>query len=481
MGSSLRWLVAVSLGMALLASAAGAADPDDHRVQRGITAGSGPNGIAAGPDGNLWFTERRQQDRADHAGRRRHRVRRRHHRPQRPRRDRRRARTATSGSPSPTSATGSAGSRRPASSPSSPPASTADSEPFGITAGPDGNLWFTERRNGIGRITTAGVVTEFTAASRPAASPSGSPPAPTATSGSPRPVRRQDRADHAGRRRHRVLRRHHRRQLPVGHHGRPGRQPLVHRVRRQPDRPDHAGRRRHRVLRRHHPGSPLTGSPPARTATSGSPSSDGNRIGRITPAGVVTEFSAGITAGSRARGDRRRARTATSGSPRTTTGSRRYAGRRRGDRNRDRDCQGQGQGYRRRHQLPGEMQGNDRIRSEADTARERRGRLPLRRLERSVQGRSRLHSSPESSGQDHRHLPQTPLLGEPERSHAEQAQPCARLPIRSEELVVERGCTRLGLSRRSSRGSSPVAPVGQLRQRAANDRRARSSGRPSHR
>jgi streptogramin lyase len=40
------------------------------------------------------------------------------------------------------------------------------SNPFDITAGPDGNLWFTESdsdpsRNRIGRITTAGVVTEF--------------------------------------------------------------------------------------------------------------------------------------------------------------------------------------------------------------------------------------------------------------------------------------------------------------------------------
>jgi virginiamycin B lyase len=36
--------------------------------------------------------------------------------------------------------------------------------PIGITAGPDGNLWFTEEglSNGkIGRITTAGVITEF--------------------------------------------------------------------------------------------------------------------------------------------------------------------------------------------------------------------------------------------------------------------------------------------------------------------------------
>src|SRR5260370_10898406 len=41
---------------------------------------------------------------------------------------------------------------------------------FGITAGPDGNLWFTDEGNKIGRITTAGIVTEFpipTASSRP--------------------------------------------------------------------------------------------------------------------------------------------------------------------------------------------------------------------------------------------------------------------------------------------------------------------------
>src|SRR5262245_60736353 len=40
---------------------------------------------------------------------------------------------------------------------------TPGSEPAGITAGPDGNLWFTEDAgNRIGRITPAGVVTEFT-------------------------------------------------------------------------------------------------------------------------------------------------------------------------------------------------------------------------------------------------------------------------------------------------------------------------------
>ncbi len=40
---------------------------------------------------------------------------------------------------------------------------TANSAPRGIVAGPDGALWFTERDgNKIGRITTAGAVTEST-------------------------------------------------------------------------------------------------------------------------------------------------------------------------------------------------------------------------------------------------------------------------------------------------------------------------------
>src|SRR5438477_9708309 len=48
---------------------------------------------------------------------------------------------------------------------------TADSHPDGTTAGPDGNVWFTEYfGDSIGRITTAGAITEFpipTAISRP--------------------------------------------------------------------------------------------------------------------------------------------------------------------------------------------------------------------------------------------------------------------------------------------------------------------------
>ena len=48
---------------------------------------------------------------------------------------------------------------------------TAGSGLVGITAGPDGNLWFTEQNaSKIGRITTAGAITEFavpTASSEP--------------------------------------------------------------------------------------------------------------------------------------------------------------------------------------------------------------------------------------------------------------------------------------------------------------------------
>ena len=44
------------------------------------------------------------------------------------------------------------------------PLPSQGSDPFQIAAGPDGNLWFTELDNRIGRITTAGVITEYTTA-----------------------------------------------------------------------------------------------------------------------------------------------------------------------------------------------------------------------------------------------------------------------------------------------------------------------------
>jgi len=51
------------------------------------------------------------------------------------------------------------------------PLPTANSGPFAIVAGPDGNIWFTEDNvNQVGKMTTSGVVTEYpipAAASRP--------------------------------------------------------------------------------------------------------------------------------------------------------------------------------------------------------------------------------------------------------------------------------------------------------------------------
>ncbi len=81
------------------------------------TASSFPNGIAAGPDGALWFTEFL----ANQIGR-----------------------ITTAGAVTEFSIP------------------TAASVPFSITAGPDGALWFTEfSATKIGRITTSGVVTEY--------------------------------------------------------------------------------------------------------------------------------------------------------------------------------------------------------------------------------------------------------------------------------------------------------------------------------
>ena len=82
------------------------------------TAGSGPEGIVTGPDGNLWFCE----EFADKIGR-----------------------------------------ITPDGTVTEFPIPTAGAHPETIIVGPDGAMWFTELLgNKIGRITTAGVITEFT-------------------------------------------------------------------------------------------------------------------------------------------------------------------------------------------------------------------------------------------------------------------------------------------------------------------------------
>ena len=85
--------------------------------------GGSPAGITAGPDGNLWFTEPRNGGVGSDAI----------------------GRMTPSGALAPFT-TG----------------LTNGSVPTAITSGPDGNLWFTEQNGGrIGRITTTGVITEF--------------------------------------------------------------------------------------------------------------------------------------------------------------------------------------------------------------------------------------------------------------------------------------------------------------------------------
>ena len=158
--------------------------------------------------------------------------------------------TATSGSPSRACCPRSAASRPAATSPST--RSRLLQEPGEITAGPDGALWFTERglTEQIGRIDPAdGNITVHVA----------------------RPRQRPDRD--------------HRRQ---------GRRPLVQHEGHGQDRPHHDRRRGHRVrrpaLRR---ATRSTTSPPAPTASSGSPSS--TRCRSAPPASGTSRRSAAST------------------------------------------------------------------------------------------------------------------------------------------------------------------------------------------
>src|SRR5579863_9575317 len=92
------------------------------------------NSIATGPDGNLWFTEQSKIGRMTPAGK-----------------------VSEFSLPIHQYPAG--------SNPIKAPAGSGAGQPLAITAGPDGNLWFTELlQNGgssIGRITTSGNITEF--------------------------------------------------------------------------------------------------------------------------------------------------------------------------------------------------------------------------------------------------------------------------------------------------------------------------------
>ena len=121
-----------------------------------LTAGSNPEEITAGPDGNLWFTEHDAGNRIGQIS----------------------PVDVTTSSDvvvpanalitTPDGTTYSAGMRipkgtiLPAGTVTEFAIPTPGSAPISITTGPDGNLWFTEGDgNKIGRITPAGVITEF--------------------------------------------------------------------------------------------------------------------------------------------------------------------------------------------------------------------------------------------------------------------------------------------------------------------------------
>ena len=162
-----------------------------HRVhRRAQPPAASPHGIAAGPDGNSGSpSSATQADRADHTR--------------------------------PARITEFSAGLNPAACPAA------------ITPGPDGNLWFTDQRAPPGRSGgSPRPAHDHRVHRRPdrQRSPPGSRRAPTATSGSPSTARQtRSGAITADRRHHRVHRRAQRRAPTRRHHGRPRRQPLVHR------------------------------------------------------------------------------------------------------------------------------------------------------------------------------------------------------------------------------------------------------------
>jgi streptogramin lyase len=99
-----------------LSAATNEVQPIGRITEHSLPSGSGPEGITAGPDGNLWFTDRSTS---------------------------KIGKITTSGTVTEYSF-------------------ESESEPFGITAGPDGNVWFTAYgRGSIGKITTSGSSTTY--------------------------------------------------------------------------------------------------------------------------------------------------------------------------------------------------------------------------------------------------------------------------------------------------------------------------------
>jgi streptogramin lyase len=188
----------------------------------------------------------------------------------------------------------------------------AGANPMGITAGPDGNLWFTEYGKGrIGRITPAGVVTEFSAGI------TGGIPGPIAGGPGGDVWFAESAANGTTNRIGRITPSGQVTEYPLGGAARSG----ITDVAAGPDgnlwftlygdrvgRITPAGAVRFfsaGISRGSLPGA-ITAGPdgnlwftePATTGRKPYIPVAGNRVARITPAGVVTEFSAGISAAS---------------------------------------------------------------------------------------------------------------------------------------------------------------------------------------
>ena len=220
---------------------------------------SSPLGIAAGPDGNVWFTEV--------SGSRIGRI-----------------------TPSGTITDWSTGS-----------GISANSRPWDITAGPDGNMWFTEESgNRIGKITMAAVATELTNALLTNAGPRG------ITSGGGFVWYAEDTGNVIGR----MAADGGTAEYPLGLG--PGARPLD--VAFGPDGNVWATTQAGSIVRITGAGAPApfsVGITPNSRPSDITAGPDGNlwfteigasRVARITPAGTVTEFAAGITPASQPRG-----------------------------------------------------------------------------------------------------------------------------------------------------------------------------------
>ncbi len=126
----MRQLVVIATVLALAACTGGSGSvpaPPNVRPPSGTileypipTANAGPFGIVQGPDGNMWFTESN-------------------------------------------TATNKVAKITPAGVITEFPLPTNNAFPGNIVAAPDGNLWYVDEQNHLGRVTTAGTITQFPA------------------------------------------------------------------------------------------------------------------------------------------------------------------------------------------------------------------------------------------------------------------------------------------------------------------------------